>query len=220
MGPLIPNANGINFKPVAVKGGAYGKGELILMAGNVLITKSKNILQNSKRGYMQYTLNIESIIESCVQVLEKSQDPVHRRYALLVLTLYAGGYGSEGDGLTELINTTLEEDPDANVRRYAAWALRQIGDENTEFKNLLKALKDKDWRVRLEAADTLGNFVDNGNRSEVASALLEALGDKHPVVRMHALQLIFEIDNDDVLQHQINKIILYGGADNNPTLIG
>jgi hypothetical protein len=189
------------------------------MAGNVLITKTKNILQNSKRGYMQYTLDIDSIIESCAHVLEKSQDPVHRRYALLVLTLSARFCDSEDDDLTELINTTLEEDPDANVRRYAAWAIREIGYEKVEFKNLLKALKDKDWRVRLEAADTLGLFVNDGNNSEVVSALLKALGDKHPVVRMHALQLIFNIENDDVLQHEINKIILCGGADNNPTLI-
>lgn len=82
------------------------------------------------------------------------------------------------------------EDPDADIRRYAAWMLGNIGDERA-IPHLTGALKDPDEEVRFHVARNLGKFEE-----PAVPYLLDALKDPDEHVRRYAAWILGVIGDD------------------------
>ncbi len=106
-----------------------------------------------------------------------------------------GKLGKDGEPAVEKIAMLLARDKNPNVRLMAAQALGDIAiqvegspGENPRFLVgvLRKALADTDARVRLQAAQSLGNFGKNADPASEALAMV-ATSDGDPKVRRTAI---------------------------------
>jgi HEAT repeat protein len=81
------------------------------------------------------------------------------------------------------------KDPNAAIRKGAAFALRKLGSDASEaVPNLLLALEDEDRFVRINAACALYNIRPPEER--VVAGVLPMLKEKSPVVRQTLLQVL------------------------------
>jgi HEAT repeat protein len=83
----------------------------------------------------------------------------------------------------------LKEDPFAQARANAAWALSLIGGGQEVKEALIKALSDEDAWVRLRAVSAIGRLKIRGAESELA----RLKDDPSPMVRERALQVLKEL---------------------------
>lgn len=85
----------------------------------------------------------------------KQDDAFHRTGTLLTLAQF----GEHGKPLTPHVIKLLEEDPDSQVRGWAAYTLAAIkADPTIALPALSKALEDSDSGVREEALDALASY--------------------------------------------------------------
>lgn len=82
------------------------------------------------------------------------------------------------------------KDPDADIRRDAAWNLGNLGDERA-IPALTEALKDQDDDVRFHVARNLGKFEE-----PAVPFLLDALEDPDEYVRRYAAWILGVIGDD------------------------
>ena len=84
-------------------------------------------------------------------------------------------------------------DADRSVRRKAIEALAELGDER-DTPLLLRALKDSDDSVRLEAIYALENRSTAGSSSQLSGPLSEAMKDEDATVRQAAVRLFGRLE--------------------------
>ena len=113
----------------------------------------------------------------CAVLVGRIDDPVALVRREVVLTL--GRYKDSG-GVLSALQTALKDD-DEEVRRLAVDAISQPGDSNV-FP-LIRAARDRAWRVRRQAAIGLGNY----RSEEGETALVQALSDEHWEVTKEAI---------------------------------
>lgn len=80
---------------------------------------------------------------------------------------------------------------EGNSRRYATYALKEIGDSSA-VRSLIKALKDDDWGVRKFSAQSLGEIGDK----EAVEPLIEALQDEDYGVKVAATRALGDIGDE------------------------
>jgi len=98
--------------------------------------------------------------------------------------------GSRAASAVPTLVRLLEEDDDNDVRRVAAEALGDIGEQEEAVPALTQALEDKYWRVRRAAVRAL---VKIGPHSDVVPGLAQAMSDTDPRVRSAAAQALGDV---------------------------
>ncbi len=133
-----------------------------------------------------YSLSSSGSLSRVTNRLVKEDDS-EIRYILLGIILKIGR-----PGFNSGVYHVLKNDPEFRLRERAAYIAGEVSEARGVY-HLRDALKDRDYRVRAEAAHSLGRF----SRSEAAvSALLEALRDDSVrYVRSSALFALMDIDN-------------------------
>jgi HEAT repeat protein/beta-lactamase regulating signal transducer with metallopeptidase domain len=121
--------------------------------------------------------------QTLVQALD-TEDEEERRS--IVSTL--GELGSEV--AVEALTRVVAEDPSADIRRQAAWALGEIEDDGA-VTALLVAMQDEDVEVRRMAVWALGELEDEA----AIPALVVALEDEDGEIRRHAVWALGEIES-------------------------
>ena len=146
----------------------------------------------------------QEIIDMCDLTLADCEDPIRRRDALLILNFIAEEDETERDRVVKLAKELLKEDDDANVRRYAAWVLKELFADDT-LKILAEALSDESWEVRYEVVEAFSSIGENEDAPIPVVALLRALGDSRPEVQLRAAFHLSCFDGSDV-RKEIRKI--------------
>lgn len=82
----------------------------------------------------------------------------------------AMGFGETDPAIVPILTRLLESDPDATVRRNAAYGLRRTGDERA-VQPLLRALSDADKAIRIHAALGLGDLQARAAVEQLSSLL-------------------------------------------------
>jgi HEAT repeat protein len=126
--------------------------------------------------------------QALVQALD-TEDEEERRS--IVGTL--GALGSEV--AVEALTRVVAEDPSADIRRQAAWALGEIEDDGAVMA-LLVAMQDEDVEVRRMAVWALGELEDEA----AIPALVVALEDEDGEIRRHAVWALGEIESPRALE--------------------
>jgi len=80
---------------------------------------------------------------------------------------------------------------EGNARKYATYALKDIGDESA-VRNLIETLKDDDWSVRKFAALALGEI---GNK-EAVEPVIELLQDEDWGVKVAATRALGDLGDE------------------------
>jgi HEAT repeats len=183
-------------------------------------------------------LTTYGIVESCKKTLVESSDPVQRRVALLALTFFVKSDDDDDDDFEDYadadsmdkdinsaqevtdavmhaIITALKEDRDPDVRKHAVWALRYLGNSQTNI--LMHALRDENHLVRIEAVENLGRISNYQGTNEAVVALLKALGDDDMEVRFSAVSKLVG-PRQKFVNDEIKKILEQDGNHNKTTL--
>jgi len=183
-------------------------------------------------------------VKPLLKVLRDEQDYVGREAAKalikigndgiesLITCLKGKDYKIKKRALYSLINYAIDprlidhlidvlDDDDPKLRACAAWGLRKYGEIKKAGDALALAINDKDKNVRINAADSLGNFKDY----HPSNALINALKDEDFEVRIAAVKSvglqkdqkaigalisILEDANSDVRQEAAGSIISIG----------
>lgn len=88
----------------------------------------------------------------------------------------------------------LADDPDADVRRKAVVTLCRLGDPGAP--EVLRALRDRDVRLRLAVCEALNNLSTNQIPETVRLPLMQCLTDADPLVRIEAADVLRGIEPD------------------------
>ena len=91
-----------------------------------------------------------------------------------------------------LVNALKGEE--GNIKRYATFALKNIGDENV-VDYLIEALEDDDWSVRKTSAKSLGEMESK----DAVEPLIEALKDEDWGVRTAVAKALGDIGDQKAI---------------------
>jgi HEAT repeat protein len=157
---------------------------------------------------MYTPIDSSSIVESCIFAMGNSEDPIQRRFSLIILHLIPDDTKDHRNMVLKAVEKTLKEDPALEVRRLAAWLLRYLHEDDS-LNLAIEALADADWGVRFEAVQALSEFAkeegDNDDHTAIAG-LLMALGDNQPEVRLRAFMHLCTLNSSEV-HSEIKKLI-------------
>jgi len=144
-------------------------------------------------------------------VLDRSRDRRPPSMPLFVFAVLAVTFASLTIGPVDLVGVSRLErdsaealgralvdldDPDASVRRHAAWALGEV-EACIAVDRLYPLLHDPDPQVRGAAAWALGEIKDRGSIKHLA----ESLRDPDPIVREIATLSLGEIERSAAIEH-------------------
>jgi HEAT repeat protein len=181
---------------------AFAQTQLIRLATDQCtdIDIQKHIQQLNKAEPSDFDALVACKSEAVPALMKALKDEDENFRIMIIAAL--GEIGSQAAPAVPLLNELLIKDTSSDVRSMIVHALREISKARVTV--LITNLKSKDWRVRSQAADTLGQIGIEAK--DAVPALTTALEDKVQSVRSSAADALYKINSAKPRKKDVHSV--------------